>query len=284
MATEPWTLDWVRQHCDAMDQKVLRYYEKDFDEHQRLRIDSIELLRTRELILRYLLDRPLVILDVGGATGVYSFWLSERGHEVHLVDACERHVAQATDISASSIRPLKSMIVADGRSVPFADKTFDAVLVLGPLYHLTNRKDRLAALLEAHRVMRPGAVVFCAAISRYAAMIDGMLHNYAKDPDYVAVMTRDITEGQHRDIRNKGYFTTAYCHLPEDLESEMKECGFAVDGVFAVESISEMIPDLERRMKDDRFRTVLLETIRLIEQDRGIMGMTAHLLGVGKKV
>ena len=267
-----------------MDQEILRYYEKDFDEHQRLRGDSIELLRTQELILRHLPDRPLVILDVGGATGVYSFWLSGKGHEVHLIDACKRYVAQATEISASSKRPLKSMIVADGRSVPFADETFDAVLVFGPLYHLTNRKDRLAALLEAYRVMRLGAVVFCATVSRYAAMIDGILYDHAEDPDYVAVMTRDIREGQHRDIRNKGYFTTAYCHLPEDLESEMEECGFTVDGVFAVESISEMIPDLERRMKDDGFRTVLLETIRLIEQDRRIMGMTAHLLGVGKKV
>lgn len=58
----------------------------------------------------------------------------------------------------------------DARSLPADDHRFDAALLLGPLYHLVDRSDRIHALSEAIRVVRPGGWVFAAGLSRLSAM------------------------------------------------------------------------------------------------------------------
>ena len=65
-----------------------------------------------------------------------------------------------------------SATVGDARSLDAADDSFDVVLLLGPLYHLVEASDRAAALREAARVARPGALVAAAAIGRYAGLLD----------------------------------------------------------------------------------------------------------------
>ena len=96
-------------------------------------------------------------------------------------------------------------------------------------------------------------------------------------------MFRDLADGQHRGIRGRDYSTTAYFHLPKELESEMTDSGFSVVELFSVEGVSEIIPNLQERMQDDSFRSTLFDTIRLTEQDGAIMGMSAHVMGIGKK-
>ncbi|HET7747752.1 MAG TPA: hypothetical protein VFK81_00105, partial [Terriglobales bacterium] len=60
--------------------EVLAHYEAT-PEEGRLKTGwgVLELARTQELILRHLPPPPCRILDVGGGTGVYSYWLAERG-------------------------------------------------------------------------------------------------------------------------------------------------------------------------------------------------------------
>ncbi len=265
-----------------MDKTILEYYDR-FEEHKRILGDSIERMRTEELVSRYLTASPWEILDVGGGAGVYSFWLSSLGHHVHLVDASEKHVQQAKEISATTGDTLSAIEVGDARSLRFDGESFDAVLMLGPLYHLTDRTERIQALREVKRVMKPGAVIFAAAISRYASLIDGLLYDRIADLDYVSIMMQDLKDGQHRDTAGKDYFTTAFFHLPEELKSEMADSGFAAIELFAIEGISEMLPDLAEKMAEDRYRSILLDVIRSTEQDSAFMGMSAHILGVGKK-
>jgi len=106
---------------------------------------------------------------VGGGPGVYACWLSAQGYEVHLVDASPLHVEQARAASERlPNNPLASVRLGDARQLDVADAAVDAVLLLGPLYHLTERADRLTALRESARVLRPGGHVFVAAVSRFA--------------------------------------------------------------------------------------------------------------------
>jgi SAM-dependent methyltransferase len=56
-----------------------------------------------------------------------------------------------------------------------SDASVDAVLLLGPLYHLLECFDRVRALREARRVVRPGGPVFAAVTSRWAARLDGVV-------------------------------------------------------------------------------------------------------------
>ena len=150
-----------------------RFYAHDYDEDVRLTRSPhgrLEFARTVELLRRVLPAPPARVLDVGGGTGIHARWLVEAGYEVTLVDLMEEHVSRAARIDGLDA------VLGDARALAAGDDTFDVVLLLGPLYHLTDASDRLAALREAVRVARPGAVVAAAAIGRYAGLLDFGAH------------------------------------------------------------------------------------------------------------
>lgn len=109
------------------------------------------------------------MLDVGGATGTHARWLVADGHAVTLVDPVPAQVDVAARI------PGVRALVGDARSLDHVGASADAVIMLGPLYHLQDRADRLRALTEALRVLRPGGVVFAGAISRLSALTKTVL-------------------------------------------------------------------------------------------------------------
>lgn len=135
----------------------------------------LEQLRTLELLARWLPAAPAVILDVGGAAGRYALPLAASGYDVHLVDPVPLHISQAQEASRAASRPLISIRTGDARALPFADGSADAVLLLGPLYHLIDREERLQALREAVRVLKPHGVAVVAGISRFASTADGIV-------------------------------------------------------------------------------------------------------------
>lgn len=115
-------------------------YCAGFDEAQRLArgVGQLELARTQELLKRYLPPPPAEIVDVGGGPGIHACWLARQGYEVHLIDAVLLHVQRAQQASrAQPEHPLVSCTVGDARRLDRADASVDAVLLWGPLYHLT---------------------------------------------------------------------------------------------------------------------------------------------------
>jgi ubiquinone/menaquinone biosynthesis C-methylase UbiE len=183
---------------ERLDREIAAHYT-EVPERQRLGPLSLERLRTWELLVRHLPAAPAVVLDVGGAAGVYALPLAARGYQVHLVDPMARHVEQAQEASGRQPEtPLASATVGDARRLQWSDAGVDAVLLLGPLYHLTDRADRIRALGEARRVLRPGGVLVAAAISRFASMMDGLLRGSLDDPAFGAIVDRDLRDGQHR--------------------------------------------------------------------------------------
>jgi ubiquinone/menaquinone biosynthesis C-methylase UbiE len=245
----------------------------------------LELVRTQLLIGRHLPPPPQVILDVGGGTGVYSRWLAGRGYEVHLIDPVPLHVAQAQQVSVREGEgPPASIRTGDARHLDQGDSTADAVLLLGPLYHLTESDERRLALGEARRVLRPGGLLFAAGISRFASLLDGLGRGLLEDPTFAAIVERDLRDGQHRNpTQNPAYFTTAYFHHPDELEAEVRRAGFAVQETVAVEGPGSLVPDFERWWDDPARRRRLLEAIRAVEHERSLLGVSAHLLVIGRK-
>jgi ubiquinone/menaquinone biosynthesis C-methylase UbiE len=266
-----------------LNPEVIDFYE-DYDEIDRLDGFSIEKIRTQELILRHLNGNSLRILDIGGGTGVYSFWLSSLGHQVHLIDALPKHVKQARDEAAQNKLNLQSIKVGDARDLEFPDNYFDAILMFGPLYHLTKKQSRLRALNEAQRVLKPEGIIFAAIISRYSSMFEGFLKDYISDPEFVEIISQDLENGQHRNPTNmEEYFTTAFFHLPAVLKLEMKSAGFSEIQLFAVEGFTEIISDIKTKIKNPTFRKTLLRTLRETERAESIMGISNHVMGVGRK-
>lgn len=266
------------QESAAMDPEIAAYYDSGV-ERDRLAegYSRIELERTKELLGRYLPAPPARVLDVGGGPGTYAELLAEQGYDVRLVDGSPLHVRQALERAAGRF----TAVEGDARRLAEEDASYDAVLLLGPLYHLTERDDRLAALREARRVLRPAGVVAAAAISRFASVLDGLHGGYLRDPRFWPIVERDLESGQHRSPEDGGttFFTTAYFHRPEELAAEVEEAGFALDGVFGVEGPGWLLVD---RWDDAGAREDILLTARALEREPAVVGTSSHLLAVAR--
>jgi 2-polyprenyl-3-methyl-5-hydroxy-6-metoxy-1,4-benzoquinol methylase len=162
-------MEEIQQHYNSIEEK----------DRLDVGLGLLEKERTRQIISKYLGGEKLKILDVGGAAGVYSFWLAELGHEVHLSDATPKHIMQARKINQDVSSKLVSSEVGDARHLDtHKGDTADAVLLLGPLYHLVEKQERISALKECFRVIKKGGKLFAAGINRYASLYDGLSRGF----------------------------------------------------------------------------------------------------------
>ena len=266
--------------------EVLDYYDR-YAEESRLQQGAfrLELDRTQDILTRVVPPPPARVIDVGGAAGVYSAWLAARGYEVRLLDVSPRLIAEAQRRNASLARPIATLDVGDARTLPYPDGSADVVLVMGPLYHLPSREDRLVALREASRVLAPDGVVVVAAVSRWASALDGLARGLAVDPAFVRMRDRDLVDGQHRnDSQRIDFFTTAYFHRPDELRDELTDAGFAHVRVLGVEGPAWMLADFDARWADSVLRADMMTVARAVEAETSMLGVNAHLLGVGQKM
>jgi ubiquinone/menaquinone biosynthesis C-methylase UbiE len=276
----------VKQPDNKID-KVIKYYG-DYDEQARLssNLGQVEFVRTQNIIHRYLKSPPAIVFDVGGAAGRYSCWLAKEGYEVHLVDPVPKHIEQAREASdAQSEMLIASCTVGDARQLEFDDDIADAVLLLGPLYHLVEAQDRIRSLTEAYRVLKPGGHLFAVGISRFASTIDGLVSGYYLDPIFQEIMQRDLEIGQHRNpTNNHTYFMDTFFHHPDELKAEVRSAGFEIMGLFAVEGIIYMMKDFEKNWKTSDNREFLLDVIGKIEREPSLIGASPHVMCVGAKL
>ena len=263
--------------------EIAGYYDQG---REAARLDQgaglLELIRTQELLLRYLPPPPAVIYDIGGGPGAYALWLAGLGYTVHLLDAMPLHIAQAERAAAAQPDdPLATATVGDARQLPYPDASGDAVLLMGPLYHLTDLEDRLAALREARRALRPGGLAFAVAIGRAASALNGLFAGFIYDPTFAAIVRRDLIDGQHRNpTRQLGYFTTAYFHRPEDLAREVADAGLRPLATLPIEGPVGLLPDLVAHFADNRRRESLLETLRWLENEPMALHTSAHIMTI----
>lgn len=265
-----------------LDPAIADYYAKAWDEDARLRSGTgeIELIRTREIVERFLPGAGLRILDVGGASGVHAEWLLQAGHTVHLVDPVERHVESAIEALGANHR--FTAVVGDGRALEAATDSFDAVLLFGPLYHLQDEEDRLAVWSEAHRVVRPSGIVFGAVITRFASLFSGLAEGEIFDPVFRRIVETDLATGKHTNPDGREYFTTAYFHRPDEAQREAESAGLEVEAVLGVEGITAWIPRLERSWADPEQRQVIVDTARVIESEPSLLGLGPHVIVVAR--
>lgn len=245
-------------------------------------IGPLELARIRELITRHLPPPPATVLDIGGGSGRYAGWLARKGYAVHLVDPVPLHIEQATAVSdAQPDAPIKSIQLGDARDLPFPDSLATAVLLHGPLYHLTERTDRLRVLREARRVVKPGGLLMAVAVSRFASALVGFQRWWLEDEDFRKMLEEELESGQHRPPKSwPSLFTTAYFHRPQELQGEIEEAGFSLQEIVAIQGPGWIVPDLEERMANARQRDALLTAVRRIEGEPEILGMSPHIMAV----
>ena len=266
-----------------MDRDVIRYYEELENESERLEKGTARLEgeRTREILRQHLPAPPACILDAGGGPGTYAFWLAGQSYEVHLLDIVPRHIEEAKARNNDGI--LKSAAVGDARNLDFETHSMDAVLLMGPLYHLPERSDRIAALEESLRVLKQGGVLICAAISRFASFMDGMKQGYLFNPEFARIVLKDLNEGRHENPdMDPRYFTTACFHRPEEFEEEITEAGFDLVKTIGLEGPAWLLGNFDELWADEAKRKDLLTFLKLVESEPSLIGVSAHILSVAK--
>lgn len=267
--------------------EILSFYRQT-QESERLTNDvrgQIEFSRTQEIITRYLPSPPAVVLDIGGGSGPYACWLAKAGYEVHLVDPVDLLVEQAKEASDQQPEyPIASISLGDARALGFSSVSADIVLLLGPLYHLIDKRERLLALGEAYRVLRDGGIMIAAGISRFASLLDIFFQGRLGISVSRDIVHSDLKTGYHRNpTENLEYFTDAYLHRPEELRSELVESNFQHQATLAVQGPAWLFRPVEDYWTDPDQRAAVLDLIRKVEAEPSILGMSAHILAIGTK-
>jgi SAM-dependent methyltransferase len=262
---------------DRVHEAMRAYYQRA---EEAARLDEpkgeLEFERTKEIVLRHLPPPPATVADIGGGPGRYALWLAGLGYQVVHRDLMPLHVQQLTDAAAGD--PRITSQVADARALDLVTASADAVLLLGPLYHLPRRADRVQALAEAARVVRPGGPVFAAVISRWAARIDGILRArlYQVYSQAEPVVESSERTGQLAPL-HPGSFT-CYTHRPRQLGAEVSASGLRLAELVCVEGPAYLLDDLGPRLADPRDREVVMQTARALERVPELIGLGPHLL------
>jgi SAM-dependent methyltransferase len=270
---------WHRTLVPRDNAPVLDYYQRG-GEADRLAEGAgrLEYLRTWDLLTRELPAPPATVLDVGGATGAYAGPLADAGYAVHVVDPVDSHVTAARAL------PGVTAALGDARALDHPDASADAVLLLGPLYHLTERSDRVRAWREAARVVRRGGVVLAATISRYASMLDAFVQGYGPDDRFVPIMRHGLATGQHRNPDAvPRWFTTAYFHRPEEIPGEVADAGLRLDRMALIEGPLWMMGSLPGYLADPVRTRYLLDMLREVESEPSLLGSGSHVMTIARR-
>jgi ubiquinone/menaquinone biosynthesis C-methylase UbiE len=295
-----------------MDPAIESHYGTGYERARLFRggTPALEFVRSLELLDRLLPAPPARVLDVGGGPGIYAAPLARRGYRVHLVDAMPLHVEQAREVAAALATESRGLpghrgvpggslpqistagsdpaaaftaALGDARDLPQPDGSQDAVLLFGPLYHLTQAQDRRQALAEARRVLRPGGRLMAVAVSRFASLLDGVYQDWLDDPQFRPIVEADLADGQHRNpdpVGRAEWFTTAYFHTPDGLASEVERAGFTGTALYGVEGPGW---PLRQDWADPRRREQILFAARAVETQPSVLGFSLHVIAAATR-
>ncbi len=247
-------------------------------------IFKLEGIRTKQIIGRYLTRNSMEIADIGGGAGYYAFWLQSQGHYITLIDLTPRNIDLANEFAEKSGIRLTKCQTGDATRLDLPDNYFDLVLQLGPLYHLIDKTERVKALAEAKRILKPGGFVLSALISRYASLFDGFKRDLVYDDLFFRMMSADLRTGIHlNETDNPEYFTTAYFHTPAEIKTEITESGLSFMKLAAVESFGWVLDDFARKSGDKNYMDKLLSVIDSLESNDDLVAMSPHIIAISKK-
>ena len=250
-------------------------------EHERLDRHQLE----HDLTWRYLdhyLPPQGAVLEVGAATGRYTLELARRGYEVTAVDLSAALIeTNKKSLADEGLVGQVRFVVADARDLgQIAEKDFDAVLLMGPLYHLVVEADRQAALKEAFDRLREGGLLFSAFISRYGIMGDLI----KKLPDWIedqAEVRSHLVTGRRPDDSQRGGFRGYFVELSE-IAPLHEAIGFETLTVAGVEPAISADDESYNKLQGKQ-RQLWLDLLYELSTEPSIIGASRHLLYIGRK-
>ncbi|MDB5025252.1 MAG: class SAM-dependent methyltransferase [Mucilaginibacter sp.] len=258
------------------------YAQTSEEDRLQLGLGPLEFERNKDLIGRYL-PKKGVIIDVGGGPGIYAEWLAGLGHRVYLIDPVEKHIKQANKRSARARKPFKS-VLGESRKLGLEDNFADVVILHGPLYHLQLKQDRIRSIAEAKRVLKPKGIVLGFAINHSASAIAALLNGFIHSPEIFEMCKQELTSGIHTPPKSMpGILPEAYFHRPGELKTEFGEAGLTYIDTYAVEGLIWMDENYFETRSDPAKKEVIMELIRITENDQSLLSLSPHMMIAGRK-
>jgi S-adenosylmethionine-dependent methyltransferase len=261
---------------------IVEYYNKDPQkEHQRLEEHQLEYDLTWRFLDEHLPPHGK-ILEIGAATGRYTLGLLERGYAVTGVDlSTECLKACQSNLTKAGLQEKAQLILGDARDLSgVPHRNFDAVLLMGPLYHLVEENDRLIALKEAFNRLRLGGVIFSAFISRYGIWGD-LLKNIPEWIDFQEEVRSVLTKGRDHDDWPRGGFRAYFAEVSE-IAPLHESIGFKTIKVVGVEPCISADDESYNKLEGQR-RKLFLDLFYEISAEPSIVGASRHLMYIGRK-
>jgi len=272
----------------TIDKAVLAGYNNGI-ERNRLRtgIGMLEFERTKEILLEKLPKPPAIIYDIGGAYGEYAWWLSSLGYEVHLFDLSETNIEMSTELSSEYPNVyLKSAEVCDARSIPRSDRSADVILFMGPMYSITEYRERMLAIKESHRLLKDNGIMFTAALTPYSVLLSRIsIYKELDNPAVLSIIERALDDGCYINPEKKiaNGLGSSHLHTAKELKEELSHGGFETLSVHGVMGGAWLAPNLNDLLENKESKEILMKTIRMIDEHEEIIGLSGHILAVSRK-
>ncbi|HJA31469.1 MAG: class I SAM-dependent methyltransferase [Clostridiales bacterium] len=261
--------------------EIERFYDEEYEEWERLAWHLPEFEVTRRYMQQYLAT-PQKVLDIGGGPGRYSIFLAQQGHEVTLLDLSGKNIRQAIEKAKEAGVHLDSCIHGNALWLSeyfYKEEQYDAVLLMGPLYHLLQEEDRKKALAEALRVLKPGGLMIASFISNYAPLQD--YASRLKDLEDGERLLRYLEDGRN-EKEDAVEFTTSYFCSAREARDFMAEAGLTQLVFAGVENILSGKEEQLHRLSEEQ-REKWLDLAWRLSPDQNLLGMSQHFLYIGRK-
>jgi S-adenosylmethionine-dependent methyltransferase len=251
------------------------------EEDARLVLHQLEYDLTWRYLARYLPPSGS-ILEIGAATGRYTLELCKRGYSVTAVDLSAALLRRCEQrLEAEGVRGRVQLVVADARDLPAAvGSAFDAVLLMGPLYHLIFEEDRKLAVRQAADRLRQGGLLFSAHLSRSGVFGDLM----KRVPEWIE---RDkevrflLDHGRRPDDQPRGGFRGYFARVSE-IRPLHEALGIQTVVLAGIEPAISADDESYNRLSPSQ-RNQWLNLLEEVSTDETTIGASRHLLYVGRK-
>jgi SAM-dependent methyltransferase len=267
---------------DDVDDIAVFYDKNQETEHSRLDRHQLEFDLTGRYLNQYL-PHEGTILEIGSATGKYTLELARRGYAITAVDFSKGLLEKCREnIIRQGLEKQVQFILADARNLGEVPRDgFDAVLIMGPLYHLVVEADRKVALRQSFDRLRDGGILFSSFISRFGLMGDLLKRNpdWIEDqPDVWSVLEQGKDSEDHPRGGFRGYFAQ-----PREITPLHEEIGFHTLVVAGVEPAISADDESYNQLQG-KHRGQWLDVLYAMSTEPSILGASRHLLYIGQKI
>lgn len=263
--------------------KIQKFYDDNVHgEWERLgKRHRTEFAVTIQALKEFLPLPPAKVIDIGGGPGRYTLALAELGYRLTLVDLAAGNLTFARKKAEIAGIHLEKVLQANAMDLSeFPDGSFDSAVMMGPLYHLLMHEERILALQEARRLLKPGGLIFTAFVSRFGAFRDAASKGAAwvlEDPDTVENILRtgiDVSDGNG--------FTDAYFAHPDEVIPLCESAGFQTVMRMGCEGVAAGHESYINSLDGEKFER-WVDLNYQIGQDPAAIGASDHILYIGRK-